>query len=424
MKAPGFSLLTLVFSAFFGTAANAQTNYDESKVPDYTLPELLKTEAGSRVQSIKDWETTRRGEIVKLFEEQVYGRFPEGKVTSSFKVVDEEANVLDGQAIRRQVRIRFSREETSHEMTLLLYLPASAKKPVPVFLGLNFFGNHTIHADAKIEIPDTWVPNSDRFCIIGNRADEVSRGVRAHRWPVERLLARGYGLATVYCGEIDPDFDDNFQNGVHSLFPSATEREKAQWSTISAWAWGLSRALDYLQQDAQVDAKKVTVIGHSRLGKASLWAGATDQRFAMVISNNSGCGGAALSRRRFGETLKDINDRFPHWFCENFKQYNEREDQQPVDQHQLLALMAPRPLYVASAQRDEWADPKGEYLALYQAVAAYQLYQPAVELPAAPPAVNSPVHRSALAYHIRTGPHDITRYDWERYMDFADRVFE
>ncbi|HKK76682.1 MAG TPA: hypothetical protein VJ953_16515 [Saprospiraceae bacterium] len=422
MSTPKLHLLTLVCTALFGAAAHAQTNYDESKVPDYELPELLRTQQGKAIATTADWESTVRPELLRLFTEQVYGQMPEAISALDFEVFDEEV-ALDGRAIRKQVRLRFSRNGQSHEVSLLIYLPAAAEKPVPLFLGLNFYGNHTIHADPNIAISEAWVPNNNRFCISGNRADEVSRGVRSYRWPVERLLARGYGLATVYCGDIDPDFDDGFENGVHSLF-QGDEAEKAKWSTISAWAWGLSGAMNYLEEDAQVDGQRVAVIGHSRLGKAALWAGATDERFALVVSNDSGCGGAALSRRRFGETLKDINGNFPHWFCDNFKQYNGREDDLPVDQHQLLALVAPRPLYVASAQQDEWADPRGEYLSLYHAAAVYQLYEHEAVLNRMSPAVNTPVYAAQLGYHIRTGTHDITRYDWERYMDFADRAFE
>lgn len=422
MITPNLSLLTLVCTALFSAGTHAQTNYDENKVPDYTLPALLKTADGSTIQSVSDWEGIRRRELLQLFEEQVYGRFPKGDLTFQTEVVDE-VEALDGKAIRKQIKLLFSREGRQHEVSLLVYLPPAAEKSVPVFVGLNFYGNHTIHADPNILISESWVPNNDRFCIVNNRADEVSRGVRSYRWPVERLLARGYGLATIYCGDIDPDYNDDFQNGVHGLL-EGTKEEKAQWSTISAWAWGLSRAMDYFEQDTQINADQVAVIGHSRLGKAALWAGATDERFAMVISNDSGCGGAALSRRRFGETLADINNRFPHWFCENFKQYNGREDDQPVDQHQLLALMAPRALYVASAQQDEWADPKGEYLSLYHAAEVYRLYNSAVGLPATPTGVNRPLYQLPMGYHVRTGTHDIVRFDWERYMDFADRFFE
>lgn len=419
IKKRHLSLIAILCTTLCGRPATAQVNYDESKVPDYVLPQLL----GSGQGTVQTWEEQRRPELLKLCREQVYGRMPEGEVQVDFQIIDEDRSALGGRAVRRQVKARFSRNGKNAEMSILIYLPAEADGPVPLFLGLNFFGNHTIHPDDQIGISEAWVPNHTLFCIDNHRADEVSRGVRTSRWPVERLLARGYGLATVYAGDIDPDFDDGFKNGIHALFQPAEDGATDSWSTISAWAWGLSRAMDYLLGDPDVDAERVAVIGHSRLGKAALWAGASDERFAMVISNNSGCAGAALSRRRFGETVARINQSFPHWFCANFSQYNDKEDNLPVDQHQLLALMVPRPLYVASAVQDEWADPRGEYLSLYHASEVYRLYDPETELPEVSPAVNQPLHRKALGYHLRSGDHDITRYDWERYMDFADHHF-
>ena len=404
-----------------GMDARAATNYDESKVPKYTLPDPLLTEGGEKVADAETWRTKRRPEILRLFQTHVYGRAPGRPEKMTFKVFDSDAKALGGVATRKQVSVFFAGAEDGPSMDILIYLPNSARKPVPTFVGLNFAGNHATQSDPAIRLSTRWMRGKGAG-VAKNRATEKTRGKSAARWPVEAILARGYGLATIYCGDIDPDYHDGFKNGVHGAFDGPGKRPPDAWGTIAAWAWGLSRAMDYFETDDRIDHKHIAVIGHSRLGKTALWAGARDERFAMVISNDSGCGGAALSRRRFGETVGRINTSFPHWFCENFKKYNGREDDCPVDQHMLISLVAPRPVCVASAEKDRWADPRGEFLAAKGADPVYRLLGagglPAKEMPG----LNQPV-LGTISYHIRSGGHNVTEYDWQQYMNAADRHF-
>ncbi len=404
---------------------NFVPNYDESKIPDYELPDPLVTEGGDRVTDAAMWNEVRRPELLKLFATEVYGTAPP-PCEISHRVVSTESDALGGKALRREVDVFFGKTEQAPSMRLLIYTPQAATAPVPAFLTLNFQGNHSVDPDPAISLNSNWMRPREG-AVENNRATAAARGVAASRWPIETIVDRGYALVTIYYGDIDPDFDDGFENGIHGYFKqqAASIPADERWGSIAGWAYGLSRALDYLEQDDRIDGSSVAVFGHSRLGKTSLWAGASDPRFKMVISNNSGCGGAALSRRAIGETVGRINTSFPHWFCDNFLKYNENENACPVDQHELIALIAPRAVYVASATEDQWADPKGEFLSARLADPVYRLLgtdgMGGSEAPSKMPAADAPIKSGTIGYHLRTGKHDVTDYDWAQYLDFADR---
>ncbi len=411
--------LILVFSAQLNFA-QSDVNYDESKVPDFVVPNPLKTFNGQKVRKVKKWEKTRRPELLEFFTQNIYGEIPGEIKITSFEVVEESNNAINGKAKRKQVEVSFQKEDLRLDFSILIYLPKHVEN-APLFVGYNFKGNHTVSNDVEIIISDAWAQNDPSVGIINNQLTEQSRGVRTNRWAIEKMIDAGFGLATIYYCEIDADKDD-FSDGIHPfLYDEYRKRPKSnEWGSIAAWSWGLSRAMDYFEQDNEIDESKVVVFGHSRLGKTSLWAGATDERFAAVISNNSGCGGAALSKRRVGETVWRINTSFPHWFCRNFREYNKNEQKLPVDQHELIALIAPRPVYIASAEEDKWADPRGEFLAGYYATPVYELYgKTGIETDVLPP-VNQPI-QNTVAYHIRTGKHDVTDFDWEQYIKWAKK---
>jgi hypothetical protein len=397
-------------------------NQDEAKVPPYVLPDPLLRADGKRITNSKQWLQTQRPVMLKLFADNVYGRMPGKPKNMKFQVFSVDSNALAGTAIRKQVTIFFNKDASAPSMDLLLYLPKSVKKSVPVFVGLNFYGNQTINEDNGIRISSRWAMNDEKMGIANNRATEASRGKDASKWAVEEVIRRGYALATAYYGDLEPDNPDGWKTGVRTTMKKELSIKENEWAAIGAWAWGLSRIMDYLETDPAVDINKVVITGHSRLGKACLWAAANDQRFAIVVSNNSGEGGAALSKRWFGETIERINTSFPHWFVSAYKTYNMHPELLPVDQHILLALMAPRPLYVASASEDLWADPKGEFLSAKNAEPVYALFGKKGLEVSDMPQVDHPVGE-AIRYHLRTGKHDFTSYDWQQYLDFADKQF-
>jgi hypothetical protein len=406
------------------TESFAQTyvsNTDETKVPAYTLPDPLLEKDGKKIATAPAWNSIQRPYLYHLFEENVYGKYPTTKIPVKFKVREVNRHALNNTAVRKQIRIYFL-ADTSVYMDVLLYLPAAAKGPVGVFAGYNFSGNHSIMPDMGIFLSSRWVDARSKGAV-NNKATDSSRGTGASQWQVNEILKHGYGLAVAYYGDIEPDNPDGWKTGIRTTLQNALQIKPGEWSAIGAWAWGLARVVDCLEQDKEVDAGKIAVIGHSRLGKAALWAGASDQRFSMIISNESGEGGAALSKRWYGETVGIINQKFPHWFAGNYKKYNDNTAALPVDQHMLLSLMAPRPLYVASAEGDQWSDPKGEFLAARKADPVYALFNKKGIGTDSMPGLHQPVGET-VRYHIRAGKHDVTLYDWQQYLAFADKYWK
>ena len=395
-----------VFFFFFMPVQAQETNYDESKVGTYVLPDALTTLNGQKVVNKEQWEEVRRQEIIKLFEDNEYGIMPDATIKSSYRIVEESDNALGGKAIRRQVEITFSNNEQTRQMLVLLYMPKDVKK-CPVFVSPNFQGNATTTTDPYV-IESQFSTNE--------RANQTSR------WSYDHIINSGYAVATFHYFDVYPDKDNDVIESIYPLFGinSNDDLQENSGKAIAAWAWGCSRVQDYLLTLDNIDKERTIVMGHSRLGKAALWCGALDQRFAMVVSNDSGCSGAAISRRNYGETVQSINKSFPWWFCNKYQSYNQDVSSLPMDQHELIALIAPRAIYVASAQEDQWADPHGEFLSLQEASKVYALYGLDTLQGYSFPAVNEHLWKGNCGYHIRTGIHDVTDFDWESYIGFAN----
>lgn len=374
--------------AFFAAVGAAGTRAAE---PPAALPDPLRLADGGQVATAEMWRAKRRAEILESFRTQVYGRTPKMASRPSFVVKDVTPGMMGGTATRKQVAITVEGPGGKLTFNLLLFVPSKAAKPAPVFL---------------------------LICNRGTDNIDPTREKKSPFWPAEEIVARGYAAAAFQVGEVAPDRDAHYQEGIFPVLGGA--RTPDSWATIAAWAWGASRAMDYFETDPQLDAKRVAVVGHSRGGKTALWAGAEDERFAIVVSNDSGCTGAAITRGKKGERIADINKNFPYWFCDNYKRYNGREEDLPVDQHELLALIAPRPVYVASASEDTWADPESEFRACVAAEPVYRLFGLKGVGADRIPKPEMPLHGGSIGYHLRTGKHNLTEYDWKCYLDFAD----
>jgi pimeloyl-ACP methyl ester carboxylesterase len=365
-------------------------NYFEDKVKPYSLPDVLTSPSGRKIITAGDWQKFGRPEMMELFRNDVFGRVPSTPYKKSYKIVTEDKNALGGTATFKLVDVTITSGSKSLVIHLNLYIPNKVKKPVPAFLLIN----------------------------LGAKGIDPTRQAKSESWPAEEIVGRGYAAAVFSNADVDPDNFDEFKNGIHALLDK-TPRSDDAWGTLAAWAWGASRCMDYLVTDKDIAKNKVAVVGHSRGGKTALWAGAEDERFSLVVANESGAGGAAIARRRLGETVARLNSSFPHWFCTNYRKFNNNEDSMPFDMHMLLALTAPRALYIDAAAEDLWGDPKGCYLSLYNSLPVFRLYDKSVSLPETVPPLNKQVISGKAGFHIRDGEHALKLTDWNMIMDFA-----
>ncbi len=387
------------------------SNYDEAKVGNYTLPDPLVLLDGQPVRDAATWLKRRRPEIVRLYESEIYGRVPERTPRISADVVATETGALDGAAVHKHIVLKMGDAADAPKVNVHLYLPAKANGPVPVLLHLTFFTNTATPPTLTATSANAGAPAATP----GPRMSEAG--------PVAELLARGFGYALVRYTEIEGDQVANNVSLLRklALAPGQTKPAADDWGTVAAWSWGASRVLDYLDTDRAVDAKRVGLIGHSRLGKTVLWAAARDTRFALVFSSCAGEMGSALARRDFGESVDDMAGNFPWQFAGNLQKYVGKWNDMPVDAHMLIALSAPRPVFITGGTRDQWADPKGQFLAQVAAGPVYRLLGRKDLGTTELPPVDTPLTEGDLGFHYHTGGHTITPADWTAFLTFATR---
>lgn len=392
MKSRGAPLLAL-WVATLGVLPFA------AAVETSALPDPLLAANGERISIAAQWESVRRPEVLELFRAHVYGRNPVERPENMRFEILTSGEAFEGRAVRQEVRITCPGPHGELSFVLTVYLPNQPERPKGCYL---------------------LIVNRNRVIIA------KSHNKPRTFWPVDEIIARGYATAAFHNSDIAPDKkEDGFRSGVFGVFdpprPAGAERPGDAWGTIAAWAWGASRALDYLVTEPRLQGVPLAVVGHSRGGKTALWCGAQDGRVALAISNNSGTTGAAITRGNTVETVTQINTRFPHWFARNYHRYNDAENALPMDQHMLLALMAPRLVYVASASGDVAADMRAEFRACVEAAPVYQLFQQEGVGSEVPPPTAAPLHEGAIGYHLREGKHNLLPEDWDYFMDFTDR---
>jgi hypothetical protein len=384
------------------------------------LPDPLVMLDGTRVASKEDWFNKRRPELKALFQYYMYGELPPAPSRVRATVEHEDRAAFGGKATLKEIALAVGPAE-SPPIRLLLVIPNHRKGPAPVFVGLNFTGNHSLVSDPKVRLPHAWMYPSN-VGVKGNHATEAGRNAKADSWSLEQSIDRGYAVATFYNGDVDPDRPDE-RGGLRPYLKTlGSQPGPHECATIAAWAWGLQRAVDYLVTDKDLDSKRIAAFGHSRLGKTAILAAAFDERIALAIPHQAGCGGTAPSRGKVGESVKKINDHFPHWFCGEFKEFNDRPERLPFDQNCLAALVAPRPLLFSNAVKDTWGNPEGQFQVLLATEPVYHLLGAGglgtKHLPATGKLVGD-----ALAFFIRPGVHSTTPEDWKIFLDFADQHF-
>lgn len=387
---------------------------------DSALQGVRKSFNNRQINDVSTWEQVRKPELIDYYENYVFGKRPSFKPTVAYSVLSVDTISIGGVAMEHtEIQADFKYRGRKMKSYYAKFLPLNIKDPI-VFVGLNFFGNSTLDTLSTLTHSKHFVMKNAVVKTKGHRVTEESRGTKAYRWPLDLIVGSECGLITAHYADFDPDVYNGFIDGVHGLAEGRVHlRKRNEWGSISAWAWGLSELQTYLELQPETKNSKTAVIGHSRLGKAALWAGITDERFDMVVSNNSGCAGAAQFKTMRGEDIEKITNRFPYWFARNFQSFRGNDSLLLVDQEMLLSLVAPRSLYVASASKDSWADAEGEYLSFYKSQAIYSLYHPGLDIPYKYPSPNESIEFGNMGYHLRAGEHEILRWDWERYILFA-----
>jgi hypothetical protein len=416
-------ILIVVYQAFGQkenlpkTSAGFPINYDEALVGTYTLPDALTLNDGTKVNDSKTWEEKRRPELISLLEKNQYGTMPPKPAELSFHVFDKGTPVLDGKAVRKQVTVYFTKDTSSYKMDLLIYLPVTTEQPVPLFFMISFTPNVLTVDDPGIVFGEMWTREGKKI--------PASQGKAFAKLDVVKFISQGIGVATVYYGDIEPDFKGGIKFGIrgHYLKPGTSQPAPDEWGAISAWSWGLSRAMDYFETDKSIDVKRIALYGVSRLGKTVLWTGARDTRFKMIIASCSGEGGAALSRRDYGENIKHLTDtsRYFYQFAANYHNYAGRVNDLPVDAHMLVALIAPRPLLLQTGSTDYWSDPKGEFLSAVAAEGVYKLYGLKGPGRDVMPEAGDSGMLNTLGYYMHSGGHGTLPSDWDIYMAFIKK---